>query len=70
MPNDKQINDLRVFIKNYYKKGLYLRLFETTISENKKLINRPVEDNYKSDDERLKILSNVIGKKNNVDYTN
>ena len=53
MPTDKQINDLRVFIKNYYKKGLYIKLFDKAILENKKLINRPIKDNYNSDVDRL-----------------
>ena len=68
MPTDKQIKDLRAFIKNYYKKGLYLKMFDKAISENKKIINSSIEDINKLDSERLKILVNVIGRKNYTNY--
>ena len=35
MPKDNEINDLRVFIKNYYKKEIYLKIFDTAVIKNK-----------------------------------
>lgn len=35
MPKDNEINDLRIFIKNYYKKDIYLKIFDTAVMENK-----------------------------------
>jgi hypothetical protein len=35
MPKDDEINDLRVFIKNYYKKEIYLKIFDTAVIKNK-----------------------------------
>lgn len=40
MPNDNQINDLRIFIKNYYKKDIYLNIFEKAVFYNKKIFDR------------------------------
>lgn len=34
MPKDNEINDLRIFIKNYYKKDIYLKLFDTAVIKN------------------------------------
>ena len=35
MPKDNEINDLRIFIKNYYKKELFLNIFDTALEKNK-----------------------------------
>ena len=35
MPTDEQINDLRKFIKNYYKNDFYLELFNFAVKNNK-----------------------------------
>ena len=35
MPKDKEINDLRIFIKNYYKKDIYLKIFNKSVISNK-----------------------------------
>lgn len=35
MPKDNEINDLRIFIKEYYKKDIYLKLFDLAVSKNK-----------------------------------
>ena len=35
MPKDNEINDLRLFIKNYYKKDIYLKIFDTAVIKNK-----------------------------------
>ena len=39
MPTKLQINDLRTFIKNFYKKEIYLDLFNKAVSYNQKSIN-------------------------------
>ena len=35
MLKDNEINDLRIFIKNYYKKELFLNIFDTALEKNK-----------------------------------
>ena len=35
MPKDNEINDLRTFIKKYYKKDIYLKIFDTAVMKNK-----------------------------------
>ena len=36
IPKDEQINDLRNFIKKYYKKKKYIAIFDRAVRENKK----------------------------------
>ena len=40
MPSEKQIEELRVFIKKYYDKDLYLLIFESAIRNNKNYVNK------------------------------
>jgi len=40
MPTDNQIDDLRVFIKKYYKRDIYLKIFNKAIKENKIYLNK------------------------------
>ena len=40
MPSDEQIEQLQKFIKNYYKKRLYLNIFNSAVKENKLYIKR------------------------------
>jgi hypothetical protein len=35
MPKDNEINELRLFIKNFYKKDIYLKIFDTAVIKNK-----------------------------------
>ena len=35
MPSEKEINDLRLFIKKYYKKNIYLFIFNVAVIKNK-----------------------------------
>ena len=35
IPKDKEINELRIFIKNFYKKDIYLKIFNTAVIKNK-----------------------------------
>ena len=39
MPSEKHIQELRDFIKKYYRPEIYLRIFNTAVEENKKYIN-------------------------------
>jgi len=55
IPSDKQINDLRKFIKKYYKDDKYLNIFNTAVYENKasneknkSFVNENVDRNYKA----------------------
>ena len=52
MPTDAQINDLGIFIKNYYKKKIYLKLFKQAVAKNRKSIQRNNKYNnlYKNKD--------------------
>ena len=40
IPTDNQIEDLRIFIKKYYKKDIYLNIFNKAVKENKIYINK------------------------------
>ena len=35
MPKDKEINDFKIFIKKFYKKDIYLIIFNTAVKKNK-----------------------------------
>ena len=35
MPKDSEINDLRIFIKNFYKNDIYLKIFDNAVKKNK-----------------------------------
>ena len=39
MPSDEQIEQLQKFIKDYYKKRLYLNIFNSAVKENKLYIS-------------------------------
>ena len=39
IPKDNEINDLRIFIKKFYKKDIYLKIFDTAVKNNKIFIN-------------------------------
>lgn len=56
LPNYNHINDLKIFIKKYYKKQIYLDLFNKAVEENKIYIKNckqfyrsyhPIFDKYK-----------------------
>jgi predicted O-methyltransferase YrrM len=56
IPNEKLIQELKEFIKKYYKEEIYLNLFNIAIEENRKYVNRfkkiireknPLVDMYK-----------------------
>ena len=49
MPNENQIDDLRIFIKKYYKKDIYLNIFNMAVSNNKNYIKRFKNINITSD---------------------
>ena len=40
MPTDNQIDDLRIFIKKYYKQDIYLKIFNKAVKENKIYLNK------------------------------
>ena len=40
MPSDDQINDLRIFIKKYYKEKIYLDLFNRAVRRSKQFLNK------------------------------
>ena len=39
IPTEKQIKEIRIFIKKYYKNSLYLLIFETALNNNKNYVN-------------------------------
>jgi hypothetical protein len=56
IPKDKELNDLRIFIKNFYKKEIYLKIFDTSVIKNKiSFKNHP----------QHKFYNNIIYGKNN-----
>ena len=40
IPNEKHIQELREFIKKYYKKEIYLNVFNKAVEENKIFVNK------------------------------
>ena len=40
IPSEEQIEELRIFIKKYYKKNIYLDIFNHAVNENKIYINK------------------------------
>ena len=60
MPTDSQIDELRIFIKKYYKKNEYLKLFNKAVSENKIYLDKfnSFKASYKQQ------IKNKIKKKN------
>ena len=40
MPTEAQINDLRIFIKKYYVKDVYLNIFNAAVEKNRKYIDK------------------------------
>ena len=40
IPKDNQINDLRNFIKKYYKDNIYINIFNVAVNKNKKVNNQ------------------------------
>ena len=40
IPKDNQINDLRNFIKDYYKDSIYINIFNVAVNANKKVNNK------------------------------
>ena len=61
MPTDEQINDLRIFIKTYYKKKIYLKLFEQAVENNRKSIQRNNKYNNLFNQEDYKFIMKSIG---------
>ena len=55
IPKVNQISDLRVFIKNYYKKHIYINIFDTAVSLNK-IANEKFK-NYRHKKVKSKYLS-------------
>lgn len=49
MPTKQQINDLRIFIKKYYKKDIYLNIFNTAVSYNNQFINNSIFHSRRKD---------------------
>ena len=66
MPNDQHINDLRIFIKEYYKKEKYLTLFNSAVNFNNNSINIFKEQPNYDLNKTKEILLN-LGKNNNND---
>ena len=42
MPTDRQINDLKFFISKYYKKEIFINIFNKAVSKNKQFINNTI----------------------------
>jgi predicted O-methyltransferase YrrM len=66
MPKDNEIKDLRIFIKNYYKKDIYLKIFDTAVMRNKISINNhhQNERNYSFINKKQEFFKDLVyGKK-------
>lgn len=64
MPNENQINDLRIFIKKYFKKDIYLKIFNMAVSKNENYIKRFQNLNNNSNNYK-NIILNLGSKKTN-----
>lgn len=40
MPSKRNINELKAFIKKYYKKDIYLKIFNQSVNLNRKYIDK------------------------------
>ena len=47
MPSIKHLIELREFIEKYYKKKIYLRIFDFSLNYNKRFFNNLIEGRYK-----------------------
>ena len=45
IPKDEQINDLRIFIKKYYKNKNYINIFDLAVTKNKKVHKKFIQSN-------------------------
>ena len=45
IPQEEQINDLRIFIKKYYKNENYINIFDLAVTKNKKVNNKFIKPN-------------------------
>ena len=66
MPKDNEINDLRIFIKNFYKKNIYLKIFDTAVIKNKisvKNHQKYYKENSFLNEKRNNIIKFIYGKK-------
>jgi predicted O-methyltransferase YrrM len=52
MPKDKEINELRIFFKNFYKKDIYLNIFDTAVKRNK--ISIKIQQKYYRENSSIK----------------
>ena len=68
LPKNNEINDLRFFIKNYYKKNIFLKIFDTAVMKNMNSINIRQKYNGKNsfiDKKKQYFIDLVYGKKTN-----
>ena len=63
IPKDNQINDLRLFIKNYYKNKTYIDIFDEAVVQNKK-VNKKIEKYVNKIEEKKYLVS--LGTKWNI----
>ena len=66
MPKDNEINDLRIFIKSFYKKDIYLKIFNTAVIRNRISIKnhqKYYKENIYFSKERKYLRSIVYGQK-------
>ena len=66
IPKDFQINELRIFIKKYYKGEIYINIFDTAVRENK-MVNKKF---LKFDDLKGKNYLLSLGNKWNISNKN
>ena len=57
IPNDNQLNDLRLFIQKYYKNTKYINIFDRAIRENKKANNRFMKESNNNLEEKKILVS-------------
>ena len=55
MPKDNEINNLKIFIKKFYKKDIYLKIFDTAVIK----IKFPLKI-FKNIIEKIHILTNNV----------
>ena len=66
IPTERHINDMKSFIKKYYKNNLYLQIFETAVIMNKISIKRILNSsvNFQNDKYKYKSIMKTLG--NNI----
>ena len=64
IPSDRHINDMKSFIQKYYNNNLYLQIFETAVTNNKRFSKRLFNSSVNFNNDKYKYFLKSLG--NNI----